>query len=243
MKLKSIHNKIRVFTLVSAITLLAAFLLPGTGFGQQASNIAITRTPYLSFYMLPDSFAFSSLTVPVVNTPVFSDPTIDLSVPASELPITRTLLVTDTRAKGGFNLQATATNFTGGTVPINNSSFRIVSTTSTNMSAGHSDVDNVIYINDFTGEHGITAPLDAGAAAHFGHADTFTSVPDNTLNNSVDILLGCVLPGPDPGPYLGRNGTVGLGLSYDLIIPKFQPPADYTSTVTYTITDASENCP
>ncbi len=231
-------KKLKFINVISLLALGSNLLLPKMVLGQQGSNIDISRTPYLSFVDLPESFAFNNISVPINDTGIVSDATINLSTPGAVLPPERVISISDTRASGGFNLQVTATDFSGGSSSIPNSGFRLVSSSAITLGVGDTVNNNVVYMNGFSGQQGLIAPLAVSATADFSDTTTFTSgayAATNTLDGTVDLLQGCLTEAQ------GRNGEVGLGISYYLEVPKLTPPEDYNSTLTYTITDTTEN--
>ena len=223
---------------------MACALLPGLAFGQGSGNagssITVGRTSYLSFVEIPDSFAFSATTTSGASHHVFNTP----DGPMGE---GKFLAVSDTRNSGGFVVQAQTTNFTSGGNTINASALRTVSTSSLSYPPGSTVVGNVHYYTGYAGTpdnpttQTVAAPVNA-ISTNFGQAATFDEVQsrpeNNALNAPVDILSGC-LPATQ-----GRIGTMGVGLTFDLLVPAYAVPGIYNSTITYTIIDYTEDpCP
>lgn len=229
-------KKLRIITSITFLVLISSLIMPTISFGSQGSSIAITRTPYLSFADLPDPFSFTSYTASAATGAIFSDPTVDLSVPGAGLPSSRKLIVSDTRNSGGFNLQVSATNFTGGTVTINKSNLRVLSSPHLSSPPAGAIANDVLYLSGFIGQQTLTTPVKAATDANLGTDSVFTtgtSAGHNALSGTVDILDGCL------SSIQGRNGQMAIGMSFYLAIPKFTPPGTYDSTVTYTITDST----
>jgi hypothetical protein len=202
--------------------------------GVTGSSIDVTRTPYLAIDTVPAAFGFPPIGARSSARVVFSDGEGPLSA-------SRILRVTDARGSGGFTIQAQASGFMNGSDIIPASALRVVSTPSFDFSADSVVAGNVLYVNPFTGPKTIIAPLSADGTA-FGQAGTFDAVQDrttgNTMEKPVDILKGCLPLGE------GRTGSVAVGLAFALEIPPYAVPGDYSSTITYTITDHTETpCP
>ena len=202
--------------------------------GSAGSSIAVTRTPYLSIDAIPDSFAFPAVSARSTERDVFNSPDGALS----EGMI---IQVTDARNSGGYILQAQASDFTGGGNITPASSLRVVSTASFDTPVDSAISNNVHYLNPFTGPQTVVAPVNA-ASTNFGQAVVFDEVQNipknNSLNTPVDILKSC-LPANE-----GRVGAMAVGLAFALKIPPYTVPGEYNSTITYTITDYTEDsCP
>jgi hypothetical protein len=226
---------IPLLLVVASLASLAFASLAGAQVsGSAGSSIAITRTPYLSIDATPDSFAFPSAPARATVRDIFSSTDGALSAD-------KVIRVTDARASGGFILQAQASDFTNGINVIPASALRIVSTADIGVPPEGVVVNNVHYLNPFTGVQKVTAPVNA-ATSEFSQAGTYDEVQNrpqnNVLNVPVDILSGC-LPATE-----GRVGSMAIGLAFTLKIPPYTVPDTYNSTITYTITDfTSDSCP
>jgi len=205
--------------------------------GATGSSIVVTRTPYLSIDAVPASFGFPAVTARGTGRDIFSNAD-------GALPADKTISITDARKSGGFILQAQSSDFTSNGNVIPASALRVVTTSSfdrtSDGSSSGSENNGVFYADPFTGPKTLTAPVNA-ASTNFGQIATFNdaqTIHDNSLNNPVDILKGC-LPATD-----GRIGTMSLGLAFSLNIPSYIVPGEYDATITYTIIDTtSDACP
>lgn len=230
------RSKLRSFTALTSLFLLST-LLPLTA-SAITSTIQVTSSPFLSFVDTVDSFRITT------NAPVFSadmEYTGDLS--AQDLPPERYITIQDTRGSGGFNLQIQASEFQPAQTSPNpslNNNFRII--TSTNDAFAGTEENGIKYAGDgidpYTGQTGIIAPLNT-ISTNFADPTLFTSSPFDgginilTTDTPIDIMQGTLSAAN------GRNGLIHLSVSFYLLIPKFQAPGEYYSTLTYTLTDAT----
>lgn len=229
--LKQKHHKSTALLLALAVISAGNLALAGD------SGIIIQSTPYLSFSNVPDSFLIDTVTTPTTDTAVLSDPAITTG---NDLPAERAVVISDTRDCGGLTLQLSATALTAGANTIAKENLRIVTSDSINLPG--TAVNGVLYISGDTIPQDITAPLNVGSA-DFSQASTFTSFnpdPDiNKLNQTIDLMTG-----PLEGPTNGRNGEMGLGLSFYVNVPKYQKAGEYSAKITYTLTDnTTGSCP
>ena len=109
--------------------------------------------------------------------------------------------------------------------------------------------NGIIYLDQFTGQRGAYAPLNVQFAPQnncesFGDPATFANplcrqliTSSNSLDNTVDLLQACLPTGQ------GRDGKMEIGLSYNLSIPPFTPHGTFSNTLTYTLSDYTDNCP
>jgi hypothetical protein len=213
-------HKQQILILLACTIFLTSALISGKTFAA-TSTITITSTPFLSFNDIPDSFQIGSLTVPTVNTSLYSDSD------GINLPASRHLTIKDSRKCGGLNLQLQADTFLPFQTPDLRNTLRVVTTTADQLQG--TVVNNVEYLEGFSGDQAIIAPLEAGST-NFGKASTFTSL-NNTLNTPIDLLQG-KLNAP-----AGRDGEIHISVSFYLEIPKLYIPNSYHTTLTYTLSD------
>lgn len=232
-------TKLKFFISLSFLAFITSLLLPSIVFGQQSSEIYVSRTPFLSFVDTPDSINFGTTSTPIATTSLFSDTGVSLEN-------SRLLQISDTRDCGGFNLQVEAAAFSpGGTNAVSNGNLYVVSSSSLASPPAGTEINNIIYVNGFSGDQNTIAPVNTTFSAtctSFNQIETFTDptcmAGTNTLNAPVDILQGS-LTAPS-----GRDGDMAVGTSFLLQINPFTIPAQYTSTITYTLTDATTGiCP
>lgn len=222
---------------LSAVAFFANLLLPGLTLGQTDMSIDVTRTPYLSFLSIPESFSFGSIPASISDTNVFSDDNGPLSA-------AHTIVVHDTRGSGGFTLQAVASGpFVASGAPSNTipaANLRMV--TSGTLSIVYDAIQNngIYYLSGFVGTpdnasvQTVLAPLRA-TSTNFGTVTPFDEVEASPINNRLDttvtLMDGCLTETE------GRFGYMATGVSDTLLIPKYQQPGEYATTVTYTLTD------
>lgn len=225
------------FSALSTLAFFANLFLPSLTFGQTDISIDVTRTPFLSFLALPESFSFGSVTSSITDTHLFSDSD-------GGLPMAQVLMVRDTRGSGGFSLQAVASGpFVASGAPSNTipaTNLRMVTSTSLGVALDASAFNGVGYLSGFIGTpdnttvQNIVAPLNATSNA-FGTVTPFDEVEnlpaDNNLDTPVVLMDGCLTAAE------GRVGTMFFGTSETLLVPKYQQPGSYTTTITYTLTD------
>lgn len=222
---------------LSAVAFFTNLLLPGLTLGQTDMSIDVTRTPFLSFLTIPESFSFGSVPASITDTHVFSDDN-------GPIAATHVIVVHDTRASGGFTLQAAtsgpfvATGAPTNTIPAAN--LRMV--TSGSLSVLYDAIQNngIYYLSGFVGTpdnasvQNILAPLGA-TSTDFGTVTPFDEVEASPINNHLDttvtLMDGCLTEDE------GRVGYMATGVSDTLLIPKYQQPGVYTTVVTYTLTD------
>lgn len=258
------QNKIKIlFIVFFSAFLLNIFLLASTGSGQggggeegrtqagSGSTIQITRTPFLSFERIPDSFGFPSASASSLVQQVYSNSY------QTTLSPERALIVSDTRNSGGFNLQLSSSGNLlpvggGGTPNIPASGLRVISSTEINPIPADPPPtinDGIIYLTGFSGDQNIVAPVDVAfneteGCNSFGDLATFindncrtvTPASNNMLDNPVDLMQGCLASSA------GRSGLIQIGLAYNLAIPRYTPPNTYYTTLTFTLSDATDNC-
>lgn len=196
------------------------------------STIEISRTPYLFFADVPNSFSFNPVTTAVTDTELTSDSD-------GVLGDERLLTVEDTRGCGGLLLQLEASTFTPAAGASLNNNFRVV--TSSQSGDVGTEVNGIKYLSGFEGDQSGIAPLNV-ATVNFSDAELFTAAPfddgRNILNQPVDLIQG------DLDSNSGRIGQMQLGLSFYVNITKYFNPGTYTSTLTFTLTDSTQgNCP
>ncbi len=253
-----------IFAVCLGAFLLNIFLLATTGSGQMGevdeggtqvgsgSTIQVTRVPFLSFERIPVSFSFPAVNTSTEVQQTYSDAGL------TTLPQERALVVSDNRLEGGFNLQlSSGGNLTtpgGGETPsIPASGLRVISSgliTPIPADPPPSINNGVIYLDGFSGPNNIIAPVNVAfneeeGCTAFGdlaafindNCRTVTPVSNNMLDNPVDLLQAC-LPANE-----GRSGKMQIGLAYNLAVPRYTPPGTYATILTFTLSDASENCP
>lgn len=225
------ERKKQILAIIACVSLVISALTVRNAFAA-TSTITITSTPFLSFIDIPDSVQVHSITVPTVDTEITSDSDGFLSSP-------RFLRIQDTRGCGGLNLQAQADDFTPATTPEMKNELRLVTSTTDFVDAVV--VGGVKYFAGFTGDQGITTPLNV-AGPNFSDPTLFTGAPfdtvDNTLDSPLDLMQGN-LTAPT-----GRSGAMQIDLSYYLLIPKYTPPNNYYTTLTFTLSDDTTGvCP
>jgi hypothetical protein len=49
-------------------------------------------------------------------------------------------------------------------------------------------------------------------------------------------MQGCL---PSTG---GRTGKMQFGVAYNLAVPAYTPPGTYSNTITFTLSDSTDNC-
>lgn len=239
-----------------ALTLL--FLVPSLTLGA-TSGITITRQPFIFFANVPSSAllpdpsnpAETSISVPIVDTNIFSNPTVtgDPGTGEEFLPANKWLTVQDNRACGGFNLQATAESFTSGGETVPNTGFYLATTNAFPNTEIGTRLNGIFYYDQFLGNQTVTAPQDVTTPPNTGTADfstasTFTGLTGNTLNGTVDLMLGSInVEAPIDPLTEGRDGQMAIGVAYYLNLPKYTLPGEYKSKVTYTILDATTGDP
>ena len=260
-------NKINILFYVSFCAfILNIAILPATVFSQGAepdqtqggagSTIQVDRTPFLSFIKIPASFALADQNTATTAAQVFSDPV------QTTLPASRALIVSDNRNSGGFNLQASSNgNFViagqGETPNIPSVGLRIVTTTNISPIPGAPTpdiIDGIIYLGGYSGlpvgsaTKNVIAPLNIAfnepeGCDNFGSYNTFIKSAcrtvqggSNALNNTVDLMQGCL---PSTG---GRTGKMQVGVAYNLAVPAYTPPGTYSNTITFTLSDSTDNC-
>jgi len=240
------------------LALTLTFLLPSLTLGA-TSSITITRQPFIFFSNVPDSVLLpdpndpgdTTTTVPIIDTAVLSNPTVtgDDQTGDEYLPSNKWLTIQDNRACGGFNLQATAESFTSNGDTIPNTGFYIASTNTIPAFEVGNRINGILYESSFIGDQNITAPQDVASPPDTGTADfstttTFTGLTGNTLDGTVDLMLGPInVTAPVDPATEGRDGKMAIGVSYYINLPKYQNPGEYKSKVTYTITDATTGDP
>jgi hypothetical protein len=84
----------------------------------------------------------------------------------------------------------------------------------------------------------VIAPINT-AGTSFNDVATFDEVENrpqnNALNTPVEILNGCL------NDITGRNGSITVGIAFNLTIPAYTLPSElYSTIITYTITDCTE---
>lgn len=231
------NSKTASLAALSAVAFFANLLLPGLTLGQTDMSIDVTRTPYLSFLSIPESFSFGSIPASISDTNVFSDDNGPLSA-------AHTIVVHDTRGSGGFTLQAVASGpFVASGAPSNTipaANLRMV--TSGTLSIVYDAIQNngIYYLSGFVGTpdnasvQTVLAPLRA-TSTNFGTVTPFDEVEASPINNRLDttvtLMDGCLTETE------GRFGYMATGVSDTLLIPKYQQPGEYATTVTYTLTD------
>lgn len=219
------HKKTTIIKGISAL-LLANMLAAGSAFAA-TSTIVITSTPLLAFNDIPDSGAIDSITVPTSDQEVTSDND-------GQLASSKYLEVRDTRGCGGFSLTLGADTFLPLTSPELRDNLRVI--TNEDDAATGSSSGGVKYLTGFTGTQGVTAPLNVNSTT-YTDPNLFTDSPfdvtDNILDNTLTLLGGNLTA---PG---GRTGTMHIGLSFYIIVPKYFPPnaTPYYTTLTYTLAD------
>ena len=222
-------------------------ILPQGGIG---STLQVTRFPFLSFNKIPDSFSFSEASTSTSEANLFSD------TGSQQLQAPRALIISDTRGAGGILLQASVSgNFTiqgnGDNPNIPVSGLRVVTTD--RITPIPSDPqpaatkNGLIYLAGYQGDQSIIAPLginfdEALGCNSFSDLATFTNpacrntVSSNTLNNTVNLMDGC-LPANS-----GRNGKIQTGITYNLAVPPYTSPGAYSTIMTFTLSDNTDNC-
>lgn len=260
-------NKINILFYISFCAfILNIAVLPSKVFSQEAepdqtrggagSTIEVSRTPFLSFVRIPDSFALSDQNTAIAPVQVYSDPG------QTTLSASRALIISDNRNMGGLSLQASVNgNFIiageGENPNIPASGFRIVTTaniTPIPETTTPDIINGIIYLEEYDGlpnaaaAKNIIAPLNIAfneteGCDNFGSLFTFTKSAcrttegsSNSLNNTVDLMQGCL---PSTG---GRIGKMQIGVAYNLAIPAYTPPGTYSNTMTFTLTDSTDNC-
>ncbi len=123
------------------------------------------------------------------------------------------------------------------TIPISNVSpndnLRIVTTDQLTGVTGTAS-NGIIYETGFVGDQNVNAVVNT-AATDFSAAGTFTSVTNNVLDTSVPIdVFDGTLASTD-----GRVGRMSDGVSAMFIIPAFQAAGQYTTTLTWTLSDST----
>ncbi|MBD3327749.1 hypothetical protein GF340_00420 [Candidatus Peregrinibacteria bacterium] len=197
------------------------------------TTITITRNEFFSFVQTPANIKINHPAggaVDIYDQTYFSNDN-------GEYPLDRQLIVRDTRNCGGFNVTLTANPFND--VTTLNNGLRVV--THSQSSLAGNEMNGVKYIDGYTGDQNIIAPLNHSSGS-FAIASTFTDPPfdtvDNVLDGPVDIMQAG-LTAPD-----GHNGEMALGLAYAFTIPKYTPPNTYFTLLTFTLTDdTTGTCP
>ena len=223
------------------ITALALVnLLYASSAGAAGSTITISSNPFLSFLDIPDSITMGAppYTVPVTNLNLVSDEN-------GLLTFGRSLTIQDTREDGGFLLQLDASEFLPTPATDLRNNLRIVTSPASSLYLDIVPVNGIKYLpadgeSAFIGSQTVTAPLTA-TGTNFSDPATFTAVSGNTLNNTVDIMNGCLTTG-------GRKGKMNVHTSYNLAVPKYTVPPStgdqYYSKLTYTLSDHTPaSCP
>jgi len=201
------------------------------------STVSVNRSGNLSFSAIPNSFDFGTIAVPNVKTPSFSDPTVN----GGNLPISKRLTVEDTRGEGGFTVTLSANNnFSDGgsnTIVISNTApndnLRVV-TSPTLTGVSGTTTNGIIYETNFTGPQTVNALINTNNN-YFGTSNTFTDVTNNALDTSVPVVVL-------DGTLASTNGRIGFmttGVAAMLDIPAFQAAGQYTSTLTWTLSDST----
>jgi hypothetical protein len=245
--------KSRQKLLLAATTVLALNLLcAGTVMGQELQSTEdVNNNGSLSFYAIPTSFDFGTTGIPATRQTVFSNP----SVTTGALPTSKRLTVEDTRNSGGFTVSLGANaNFSDGhgdSIPVGNISpndnLRIVTSTlidptditGTTGDCPSTTIPCVIYESGYDGTpdaattENINAPVNT-TGTNFDAAGTFTALSGNILDTSqpVEVLNGSLSADQ------GRVGHITVGISSMLYIPAFQASGQYTTTLTWTLTDS-----
>ncbi len=259
---KTKDNSQKIFFVTATFFLLNLLLVPMVTTGQSGgeteetqgglgSTIEVTRTPFLSYNRIPSSLYFADKATSTQESHVYSNT-------QSSLAENNAIIVSDTRNAGGFRLQASVSGDlilqTQQLTPnIPAAGLRVVTSTEiTPIPSNPAPVATeagVIYLNGFTGERGIVTPVGISldvpeTCPDFGHHGTFTDTDcrttpgsGNSLNSTVDLMLGC-LPSDE-----GRAGKVQTGIAYELTVPRYTPAGTYGTTLTFTISDYTDNCP
>ncbi len=214
----------------------------GIAWGQSSnqSSVSVNRTGSLSFFAIPSSLDFGTLGSPGVRTPTFSDSLVD-GIEIVNLPANKLISVLDTRGQGGFNVTLSANgNFSDGgtnTITVSNASpndnLRIVTTSRLGGVTG-TIAGGAIYENGFVGPQTVSMPVNT-AATNFGLEATFTGVASNALDTAVPLV---VFDGTLAST-TGRIGKIDAGVSSMLYIPAYQGSGQYTTTLTWTLTDST----
>lgn len=223
-----------------AVTLSLAWGGVVLGQASNQSSVNVARTGSLSFFAIPSSLDFGLMASPAIRTPTFSDQNIN-GIELINLPANKLISVIDTRGQGGFTVTLSANgDFTdGGTnsIPVNNTSpndnVRVVTTTRLDGVTG-TTTNGAIYETGFVGPQTVSMPINS-IATNFGLETTFTSVTGNTLDTAVPVVVfDGTLPSTD-----GRIGIIDAGISSMLYIPAYQASGQYTTTLTWTLTDST----
>lgn len=231
------NNKAISFATLSVLALFANLFLPAISLGQTDISIDVTRTPYLSFNSIPESYSFGAVPTSIADTNIFSDSN-------GPLPANQVLIVRDTRGSGGFTLQATTSGpFTAEGAPTNTipaTNLRMVTSTSLVLIFDAFQNNGVIYLSGYAGTpdntstQTVIAPLNA-TSNQFGTVAPFDEVETSPMNNHMDTALtlmdGCLTASE------GRVGYMAFGTSEVLLVPKYQQPGSYSTTITYTLSD------
>ena len=214
----------------------------GIAWGQSSnqSSVNVNRTGSLSFFAIPSSLDFGTLGSPAVRTPTFSDATVN-GIELTNLPANKLISVLDTRGQGGFTVTLSANgDFSDGgtnTIPVSNTSpndnLRIVSTALLSGVTG-TTAGGAIYETGFVGPQTVNMPINT-AATDFGLETTFTAVTNNSLDTAVPLV---VFDGTLAST-TGRIGKIDTGVSSMLYIPAYQATGQYTTTLTWTLTDST----
>jgi len=224
----------------TVLALSLNLLCSGVALGESdQSTVNVDRVGSLSFFAIPSNFDFGTITTPGARTPEFSDPT----VVSSNLPIGKRLTVEDTRGAGGFTVTLSANdNFLDGgtnTILISNTApndnLRIVTSPFLPGISG-TTTNGVIYETGFSGPSTVNALVNT-LTNDFSQESTFTNVSNNILDTSTPVVVldgTLTLASGD-----GRVGLMTTGTSSMLYIPAFQGAGQYTTTLTWTLSDST----
>ncbi len=214
----------------------------GIAWGQSSnqSSVNVNRTGSLSFFAIPASLDFGTLGSPSARTPTFSDSLVD-GVELVNLPSSKLISVLDTRGQGGFTVTLSANgNFSDGgtnTIRVSNvnpdDNLRIVTSSRLEGVTG-TTAGGAIYETGFAGPQTVNMPINT-AATDFGLEATFTGVANNALDTAVPLV---VFDGTLAST-TGRIGKIDTGVSAMLYIPAYQATGQYTTTLTWTLTDST----
>jgi hypothetical protein len=230
LKIRFLKNLFRLTALVTGALLIASLFISATAQSQQSSYITITTVPFLSFSDIPDSVHYGSYTTDTSGQAFYTQS-------GSTLDDASVLMVKDTRACGGFEVQLSTSE---PAFPAT----RVVTSTEIDPAVGitGSINNNLIYVTGFSGDTSATAPHNTTCTDFSATATYDSGSCTNTTNNivgSTRTLMSGALTAPT-----GRDGEIAVGAAFQTSLDPYTPSGNYSTTLTYTLLDSTTgSCP